>query len=114
MWASFGHAIDGIRHLLRTQRSFRIQVAAALAVLVAAGVLRFSPGEWALLLLTIALVLTLEGLNTGVEIAVTLASPEHRLEAKAAKDVAAGMVLLGAIAAAIVGVLLFGPHLLPK
>lgn len=111
---SFGHAIDGIGHLVRTQRSFRIHVAAAMAVLVAAAVLQFDPGEWALLVLTITLVLTLEGVNTGIEIAVTLASPERRPEAKAAKDVAAGMVLLGAIAAAIVGVLLFGPHLLPK
>lgn len=111
---SFGHAIAGIGHLLRTQRSFRIHVAAAAAVLVAAAALRFTPGEWAVLVLTITLVLTLEGLNTGVEIAVTLASPERRPEAKAAKDVAAGMVLLAAVAAAIVGVLLFGPHLLAK
>lgn len=114
MWDSFGHAIDGIWHLVRTQRSFRIHIAAAAAVLVAAAVLQFSPVEWAVLVLTIALVLALEGLNTGIEIAVTLASPGRRPEAKAAKDVAAGMVLLGAVAAVVVGVLLFGPHLLAR
>lgn len=108
---SLGHALDGFAHLVVTQRNFRIHLALAmLAVLLAAG-LRFSPQEWAVLVLTIALVLILEGLNTGIEIAVTLASPERRPEAKAAKDVAAGMVLIAAIAAVLVGLSLFAPHL---
>lgn len=108
---SFGHALDGIAHLLRTQRNFRVHLGAALLVVVLAAVLGFSGPEWAILSLTIALVLAAEGLNTGIEIAVTLASPERRPQAKTAKDIAAGVVLLCALAAAVVGAFLFLPHL---
>ena len=61
--------------------------------------------------MTIALVLMMEGLNTGIELAVTLASPERRPEARAAKDIAAGMVLVAAIASVAVGLLVFAPHM---
>ena len=108
---SFGHARDGLVHLLRTQPNFRVHLGAALVAVMLAALLGFSGPEWAILTLTIALVLAAEGLNTGIEIAVTLASPERRPEAKAAKDIAAGVVLLCAIAAAVIGALLFLPYL---
>lgn len=108
---SFGHARNGLVHLLRTQRNFRVHAGAALLAAALAALLGFSALEWAILTLTIALVLAAEGLNTGIEIAVTLASPERRPEAKAAKDIAAGVVLLCAVAAMAIGALLFLPHL---
>ena len=84
MVRSFGYAIEGLAYLVRTQRNFRIHLVAA-AVAVAAGVSsRLSPVEWAILTVTIAFVMMSEGLNTGIEIAVSLASPERRPEAKAA------------------------------
>jgi undecaprenol kinase/diacylglycerol kinase (ATP) len=66
------------------------------------------------LVLTIALVLILEGINTAIETAVDLASPDRRPLAKAAKDVTAGMVLIAAIASAMVGLIILGPPLLQK
>ena len=108
---SFGHALDGIAHLLRTQPNFRVHLGIALVAVVLAAVLGFSGPELAVLVLTIVLVLAAEGLNTGIEIAVTLASPERRPEAKAAKDIAAGVVLLTAIASVAIGAFLFLPHL---
>lgn len=110
MLKSFGYAIDGLVELLRTQRNFRVHLAVALLAVLLAAALAFSVVEWAILVLTIALVLAMEGLNTGIEIAVTLASPERRPEAKAAKDIAAGVVLLSAIASVVIGGLLFLPH----
>lgn len=108
---SFGHAADGLVHLVRTQPNVRVHLAVALLVVVLAAAFAFDPLEWAVLILTVALVLAMEALNTGIEIAVTLASPQWRPEAKVAKDLAAGVVLLCAIASAIVGGLLFLPHL---
>ena len=67
--------------------------------------------EWAVLVLTIAGVLVLEALNTAIEAIVDLASPRYHPLARAAKDVAAGMVLLSAIAAVVVGLLILGPPL---
>ena len=71
----------------------------------------FPRAEWALLVFTIALVLILEGLNTSIELAIDLASPRIHPFAKAAKDLAAGMVLIAAIAAVAVGGIILGPPL---
>jgi diacylglycerol kinase len=63
---------------------------------------------------TIALVLILEGLNTAVEAAVDLSSPNFHPLAKAAKDLAAAMVLIASIASLAVGLLILGPPLWAK
>lgn len=108
---SFRAAFAGVAHLLRTQRNFRIEVAIGV-VAVAVGIrLGLAPAEWAILATVIALVLVLEGLNTSLELAVDLASPAAHPKAKAAKDIAAGMVLIAALASVAVGVALFVPRL---
>ena len=109
---SFRYAAAGIVHVARTQPNFRIQgtiglLAVALAVLVG-----LPARDWAVLVVTIALVLVLEMLNTVVEAVVDLASPEIHPLAKTAKDVAAGAVLVASIGAVLVGALLIGPRLL--
>ena len=79
-----------------------------------AGWLGISRAEWAVLIFTIALVLILEGLNTSIEAAVDLASPERHPLAKASKDLAAGMVLIASMASVGVGLLILGPPLWKK
>lgn len=112
MVRSFGYAIEGLAYLIRTQPNFRIHLVAA-AVAAGAGVVsRLNAVEWAILAVTIALVMLSEGVNTGIELAVSLASPERRPEAKAAKDIAAAAVLLAAIASVAVGLALFGPRVI--
>ena len=108
---SFGFALEGVSYLIRTQRSAQIEVVIGLAVVVLAARLGITALEWAVLVLAIALVLSLEALNTAIELAVTLASPQRHPLAKAAKDVAAAMVLIAAVAAVIVGVVVLGPRL---
>ena len=109
--ASFVFAFAGIGYLFRTQRNARIHAAIAVIVCVVAAWLRVTRVDWAILVLTIACVLILEGLNTALEAVVDLASPQVHPLAKVAKDVAAGMVLIAAIAAVIVGLLILGPPL---
>ena len=111
---SFYFAFAGLGFLFRTQRNARIHaVIGTLACGVGAWV-RISRVEWAVVIFTIALVLILEGLNTAVEAAIDLASPELHPLAKAAKDLAAGMVLIAAIASVGVGLLILGPPLWHK
>ena len=112
MMRPFGYAFAGIAYLVRTQRNFRLHLLAAAAVIAVGAALGVGPTEWAILAATIGLVIVAEALNTGIELAVTLASPERRPEAKAAKDIAAGAVLISAITALAVGVAVFGPRLL--
>jgi diacylglycerol kinase len=109
---SFGFALEGISYLIRTQRSAQIQIGVGVVVLALAAWLRIASLEWAVLILAMALVLALEALNTAIELAVTLASPQRHPLAKAAKDVAAAMVLIAAIASVIVGVVILGPRLI--
>ena len=97
--------------MLRTQQNARIESALGIAALALAYWLGLTAVEWAVLVLTIALVIGLEWLNTALELAVTLASPGAHPRAKAAKDVAAAGVLVGAVAAICVGLLLFGPRI---
>ena len=111
---SFYFAFAGLAYLLRTQRNARIHVVVGAAACGLAAWLGISTAEWAVLVFTIALVLILEGLNTSIELAIDLASPNIHPFAKAAKDLAAGMVLIGAIASVAVGALILGPPLWPK
>jgi diacylglycerol kinase len=106
---SFRFAIAGIGYLFRTQRNARIHIVIAVIVCALAAWLRVTRIEWAILVLSIACVLILEGLNTALEAAVDLACPEIHPLAKVAKDITAGMVLIAAIASVLVGLLILGP-----
>jgi diacylglycerol kinase len=108
---SFRFALAGIGYLFRTQRNARIHAVIAVIVCIVAAWLRVTRVEWAILILSIACVLILEGLNTALEAAVDLASPQIHPLAKVAKDVTAGMVLIAATASVIVGLLILGPPL---
>ena len=111
---SFGYAFEGVAYILRTQRNARIEIAVGIAAVLIAAWLGITNVEWAVLLLTIAFVLGLEWINTALELAVSLASPERHPSAKAAKDVAAACVLLGAITSVVVGILVLGPALISR
>ena len=111
---SFAFAFAGVAYLFRTQRNARIHLLAGVLACGVGAWLRISRAEWAVVLLTIALVLALEGLNTALEAVVDLASPEIHPLAKVAKDVGAGMVLIAAVAAVGVGLVIFGPPLWAK
>jgi len=109
---SFAYAFAGLGYLLRTQRNFRIEVAVGLLAVVAGVWSSLDRIEWLVLVLTIAIVLILEAMNTAIEAEVTLASPSIDPRARAAKDVSAAAVLVAAVAAVVVGALLFGPRLI--
>jgi diacylglycerol kinase (ATP) len=110
---SFRYAFAGLRYLLWTQRNAKIHTAIGLVAIALGFVLRLDRYEWLTLTLTIAIVLAAEGVNTALEAVVDLASPKYHPLAKIAKDVGAGTVLVTAVAAVLVGLLLFLPHLLP-
>ncbi len=108
---AFYCAFAGIMHCIRRERNMKIHVGAMTAVLLLAWRADLSRTDWALLILTIAFVLSAEMFNTAIEAVVDLMIPEYHLLAKIAKDVAAGAVLVSAIASLIIGFLLFFPWL---
>lgn len=109
---AFRYAWRGVVLTLRSERNFRVHLAAAEGVLFLAGVERLPAPSVAVLLLTIGLVLSLELVNTAIERAVDIAAGERTMPlAAAAKDAAAGAVLASSILAASIGLLLLGPRL---
>jgi len=108
---SFGCALHGLAILVRTQANARVHLAATIFVVAASLACGLSRVEWCAIVAVVALVWVAEGLNTAIETLVDLISPEHRPLAGRAKDLAAGAVLCAALAAAIVGLLIFGPRL---
>jgi diacylglycerol kinase len=101
--ARLGFALAGIRLVFRREKSFRAQSALAVAAALTAAALR--PGLlWsALLLLAVALVLALELVNSALEYLLDHLHPAGAREIGAAKDAAAGAVLLASLAALAVG-----------
>jgi diacylglycerol kinase len=109
--SSFGHAIRGIRFLIRSERHAQIHLLATVVVVVCGLVLSISAVEWCLVSLAIGLVWATEALNTALERLVDLCSPQHNEVAGHAKDLAAGAVLLAAVVAAVVGLVVFLPRI---
>jgi diacylglycerol kinase (ATP) len=104
---SFNFAIEGVIHVLRTQRNMRLHFAAAVAVIVVAVAVGVSKIELSLLLVSIAFVLVAEMINTAVEGAIDAATTSFDPMAKLAKDIAAGAVLIASVNAVAVGYLVF-------
>jgi diacylglycerol kinase (ATP) len=111
---SFRYAFEGWWYVIRTQRNAWIHAVIGIGVLALSAWLHLRRLEWALIILSIALVWTAEFLNTALEAVVDLASPEHHELAKVGKDVGAAAVLIAATAAVLVGLLVLGPPLWEK
>jgi undecaprenol kinase/diacylglycerol kinase (ATP) len=110
LFKSFFYAFSGIYKTVLTERNFRIHMLAAIIVTFLGFYFQIKRIEWIILVISIALVMAMEMVNTAIEAIVDLVSPNYHPLAKVAKDVAAGCVLVTAIASVIVGVLLFYPY----
>lgn len=109
---SFRVAWDGLVAALRSDRNLRIHAVATVLVIAAGWLVQLSLTEWAVITLTIGMVWVSELINTAIEAAVDLASPDFHELARLSKDVSSGAVLAASVAAVVVGLLIFGPHLI--
>ncbi len=109
---SFGYAIDGIAYALKAVRNLRIHLLFTTLVVFGGLLFRISRTEYLICLVFVALVISLELVNTALEEVVDLASPDIHPIAKRSKDVAAGAVLFSAIVAFVVGCSIFIPRMI--
>ena len=107
----FRRASSGLRRVLTTEGSIRIQLGIAVVVLTAAGWLGLRRIEFIVLLLVVFSVLVLEGINTILERVIDLVEPRYREVVREIKDALAGLVLLAALGAVVIGAYIFWPHL---
>ena len=109
---SFKYALEGILHALKNNRNLRIDFFLASIVILLGLYFNVTFFEMIILIITILFVILSEMINTAIEENVNLITSEHRKEAKIAKDVAAGMVLIAAIGSIVIGILIFTPYIL--
>ena len=103
---SFRNALNGLLIAWREQNNIKIHLLAIVFVAITGVYGQFNYTDWCLVILAIGLVLGLEVMNSSIEDLVNFVSPEKRREAGRIKDMAAGAVLIAAIAAALLGTIL--------
>jgi diacylglycerol kinase (ATP) len=108
---SFAHAGAGFYYVLRSQHNARIHAFVTLAVVAAGLGLEVSRLEWCWLVVAIAMVWAAEAMNTALETLADATQPHRDPLVGRAKDAAAGAVLVAAAGAALIGLLVLGPHL---
>lgn len=109
---SFVYAFRGIVMLIRGEHNAWIHSFAAVAVVVAGFSLDISPYEWIAVVFAIGAVVATEAFNTAIEKLANKVCCEHDALIGAAKDLAAGGVLIVAITASIVGLIIFIPKII--
>jgi diacylglycerol kinase (ATP) len=109
---SFRHAFRGIGVVIRTQHNAWIHLLATVGVIALGFYCRLSHAEWGVTVLAIALVWVTEAVNTAIEFLADEVTLERREGIGRAKDVGAAAVLLAAMASAVIGLIIFVPHLL--
>lgn len=106
---SFVDAGRGFVTVLRTEWNFRIHAVMAALVTLAGFFFRIDVGEWLAVVLSAGLVFMAEVFNTAMEYLADAVHPEADQGVGMAKDAAAGGVLIAAVAAAVVGAIVFLP-----
>lgn len=109
---AFKYAFEGISELWRKEPNTRVHMFFTVAVILMAFLLKVSTAEFALLILTIGVVWGMETINSSIERVVDLVTLDKKPLAKAAKDLAAGAVLITAIASVVIGLIIFLPKLI--
>jgi diacylglycerol kinase (ATP) len=108
---SFNYAVAGTIYAIKTQRNMKIHMVAALLVLGLSIYLRISSREFLIIFFAITLVIMAELFNTAIESVVDLCTQEFHPLARAAKNVAAGAVLMAALNAVVVAYIIIFPRL---
>lgn len=109
--ASFKAALSGLVYAFRSQPNLKRGLFFATFAFILSFLFHLSWLESVLIIWTIVIFFVAEMVNTSIEAVIDLLSEEWNMKAKIAKDIASGMVLLTAIATAVVGLLIFVPHL---
>ena len=104
---AFNGLIEGIIH----DFSIRIQFGFALVAIVIAFLFNFTYIEWSIWLLCIAIVISLEFLNSSMEQMMDRLDPSYHVLTKKAKDLGAAAVLVSALVSLIIGIIFVINHL---
>lgn len=108
---SFRFAFNGIRLLVTCEHNAWIHCFIAACVIITGCIVKLSVTEWIAIAMAIGMVLAAEAFNSAIEALADAVSPDYNEAIKRTKDLAAGAVLLLAIASAVIGLIIFIPKL---
>jgi diacylglycerol kinase len=111
-YRSFRAALRGFGWLILSERHFQLHLVAAVAAILLGLILGLTGVEWAILVVTIGLVLAAEAINTAIEHTIDLTVRQIHPLARNAKDIGAAAVLIAAAISVLVGCFLFLPKLI--
>lgn len=106
-----GFALRGALLLIRTEASIKVQVFIAIVMTAAGFFFEISATEWCIQILTIAVIMGVEGLNTGVEKVSDYIQPEFDKKIGFIKDISAGAVMIVSVAATVIGLIIYLPKI---
>lgn len=109
---SFKYAFNGIWQVVKHEANFRIHIVAALLVILMGFLCHISKTEWMIAILTIGCVMSAEIFNSTIEKFIDLIHPQQDKNAGLIKDISAAAVLILAIAASIIGFIIFIPKII--
>jgi len=107
----FGTAFRGLWYGIVGQSSFAVHFAVAFLVIIIAAILGVTETEWCILILSIAVVMTAELINSALEWLAPAITEEYDRYIETALNVASAAVLLASLGAAVIGAIIFGDHL---
>ncbi len=105
------HALHGVRHVFQHERNARVHLAFAVLAFLLGVFLQVSGVELAAVFFAVILVFLAEIFNTAIERTLDLIDIRENARIKLIKDMAAGAVLVAAVAALMIGVAIFAPHI---
>lgn len=108
---SFKYAFEGIFTGIKEEQNMKVHIVIMILVIIFGIMLKISTIEWIICIVLFGLVISMELINTAIENTVDLVTKEKNEQAKIAKDVASGAVLVSAIASAIIGLIIFIPKI---
>jgi len=109
---SFKYAWQGIRACVGYEQNLDFHILVMVLVIIAGIVFSISPMEWVVVVLCFGMVISAELFNSAIERLTDIASPQWLPLAGKVKDIAAGAVLVTAIASAVVGLIIFVPYVI--
>jgi diacylglycerol kinase (ATP) len=109
-----GYAIKGALILFKSEHSIQVQTIITILITIAGFYFDISKTEWMFQIISIGLVLSIEGLNTAIEGIADFVHPNFHNKIGYIKDVAAGAVLFAAFTAIIIAGFIYLPHIFPK
>jgi diacylglycerol kinase len=109
-WRSFYYAWQGVIHVFRYERNARVHLVFAVLAFALGVYLRVSDVELAAIFFAVIIVFLAEIFNTAIEKTLDLIDANHNHQIMVIKDMAAGAVLVAAVAAITMGVVIFGPY----